>query len=260
MIAACSFSVFGFPLSQSRPRLASLETDAPLRNLHQLGPLGRRAALAGAGSVLAGLGFGGVAPAQAVIKGDVVDDNEAAEVGAVGLWIDLSGCSVCRKGLPATCSGTLIAPDLVLSARHCIDVPSQLNGTLDRVVFGANMFDPGVLSSKVLSFKTTEEYGLDASAGGDLVLIKLATPVPWSNSTARSGQLRPLLLPTEWHRTPSAVGRPVRPSMPWNLPRTLQKPEGLAPRPYHDVAIPCSYARYQHTGPRHHRGGPWSCR
>merc|ERR1719469_1841114 len=56
--------------------------------------------------------------AQAIVRGDAVDDAAAAQVGAVGLWIDLTDCSVCRKGLPATCSGTLIAPDLVLSVAN----------------------------------------------------------------------------------------------------------------------------------------------
>ena len=50
-----------------------------------------------------------------MVRGDSVDNAEAAATGSVGLWIDLTDCSVCRKGLPATCSGTLIAPDLVLS-------------------------------------------------------------------------------------------------------------------------------------------------
>ena len=72
-------------------------------------------------------------PASAIVRGDAVGDAEAAAAGAVGLWIELSGCTVCRKDLPATCTGTLVAPDLVLSARHCIDTPASLNGTLDRL-------------------------------------------------------------------------------------------------------------------------------
>lgn len=64
------------------------------------------------------------------------------------------GPQVCRKGLPATCSGTLIAPNLVLSARHCLDTPAALNGTLERVVFAADMFSDSAVSrpvEKVLS-------------------------------------------------------------------------------------------------------------
>lgn len=68
------------------------------------------------------------------------------------------GPQVCRKGLPATCSGTLIAPNLVLSARHCLDTPAALNGTLERVVFAADMFSDSAVSrpvEKVLSTRYT---------------------------------------------------------------------------------------------------------
>ena len=61
--------------------------------------------------------------ARAIVNGAAVTDAEAASTGTVGLYIDLEGCQVCRKGVPATCTGTLVAPDLVLSAKHCIDVP-----------------------------------------------------------------------------------------------------------------------------------------
>jgi hypothetical protein len=116
--------------------------------------------------------------ASAIVRGEAVDDAEAAQVGAVGLWIDLSQCSVCRKGLPATCSGTLIAPDLVLSASHCIEFPQALNGTLDRVVFSSDMFNKDAPVSKIKAIKTAADYGLKGESGGDLVLIKLATPAP----------------------------------------------------------------------------------
>jgi len=136
----------------------------------------RRQAVSGAAAALC------APPAtRAIVAGDVVSDAEAASVGAVGLWIDLEGCSVCRKGLPATCTGTLVAPDLVLSARHCIDIPVALNGTLDRVVFGADMFKTkeGAMTRKIAGIKTTAEYGFASDQpGGDLVLIKLAQPAP----------------------------------------------------------------------------------
>lgn len=89
--------------------------------------------------------------AGGIVNGEAVSDAEAAATGAVGLWIDLTNCSVCRKGLPATCSGTLIAPNLVLSARHCLDTPAALNGTLERVVFGTRLSPPaprGVLRGR----------------------------------------------------------------------------------------------------------------
>jgi hypothetical protein len=95
----------------------------------------------------------------------------------VGLYIDLSGCTVCRKGVPATCTGTLIAPDLVLSARHCSDVPAALNGTLEKVVFGSNMLSSKAYSLPIESFVSTADYGID-TAGNDLLLLKLKGKAP----------------------------------------------------------------------------------
>ena len=87
-------------------------------------------------------------------------------MGAVGLWIDLAGCSVCRHDVPAACSGTLVAPDLVLSARHCLDIPRELNGTLDKVVFSNNLLDPNAPCAKVVDVRTPADYGFKATATG----------------------------------------------------------------------------------------------
>jgi len=118
--------------------------------------------------------------AHAIVKGDSVTDAEAAAAGVVGLYIDLSGCTICRKGVPATCTGTLIAPDLVLSAQHCNDVPRELNGTLERVVFGADMLKSGAPSREIEKYVSTSDYGIE-TAGNDLLLIKMkgAAPAPW---------------------------------------------------------------------------------
>ena len=82
----------------------------------------------------------------------------------MGLWIDLVGCDVCRHDVPAVCTGTLIAPDLILSARHCLDIPESLNGTLSRAVFGTSVFDKDAPSRPVVGVK---------KGPGDLVLLKL---------------------------------------------------------------------------------------
>merc|ERR1712185_194703 len=95
--------------------------------------------------------------ANAVVNGQAVSDAEAAANGVVGLYIDLSGCKICREGVPATCTGTLIAPDLVLSARHCSDVPASLNGTLQKVVFGADMLREGAPSREIERFVSTAD-------------------------------------------------------------------------------------------------------
>jgi len=127
------------------------------------------------------------------VNGDRVSDAEAAASGVVGLYIDLSGCTVCRKNIPATCTGTLIAPDLVLSARHCSDVPASLNGTLSKVVFGSEMLDEKAPSREIERFVTTADYGIE-TAGNDLLLIKLKGPAPppW-----RPIELPLQLLPTQ---------------------------------------------------------------
>lgn len=139
---------------------------------------GRRQLLAGA---LATVGLGALpTAAPAIVNGIPMGDAEAAAVGAVGLYIDLSGCAVCRQGIPATCTATLVAPDLVLSARHCADIPQSLNGTLQKVVFAANMLDPAAQSREVERVVSPEDYGID-SAGNDLLLIKIkgVAPAPW---------------------------------------------------------------------------------
>jgi hypothetical protein len=115
--------------------------------------------------------------AHAIVNGESVSDAEAAAAGVVGVYIDLTGCSVCRKGVPATCTGTLVAPDLVLSARHCSDIPRDLNGTLQKVVFGADMLRNGAPSREIDRYVSTEDYGVD-TAGNDLILIKLKGPAP----------------------------------------------------------------------------------
>lgn len=131
-------------------------------------------------------------PTHAIVNGESVSDAEAASSGSVGLWIDLSGCSVCRKNVPATCSGTLVAPTLVLSARHCLDTPKALNGTLERVVFGSDMFS-SKMSRDVVAVASTSDYGIETT-GNDLILIKIASPAP---STWRTVELPLGLLPAK---------------------------------------------------------------
>ena len=151
-------------------------------------------------------------PSRAIVAGDAVSDAEAAASGVVGLYIDLAGCQICRKGVPATCTGTLIAPDLVLTARHCLDVPEALNGTLDRVVFGSDMLTPKATSRAIEKFVSTEDYGIDA-AGNDLLLIKLKgnAPAPWRPSAPYA---RPIFPP------------PLHPSLRKRQPHTLSRPVG----------------------------------
>ena len=115
--------------------------------------------------------------ADAVINGASVSKAEAAAAGAVGLWIDLANCTVCRHDVPAACSGTLISEDLVLSAKHCLDIPEELNGTLSRVVFSNSLFDKAAESSPVAAFRIAAELGGAGAARSSTPHAPVVTPV-----------------------------------------------------------------------------------
>ncbi|KAJ1461809.1 trypsin-like cysteine/serine peptidase domain-containing protein [Pelagophyceae sp. CCMP2097] len=150
-------------------------------------------------------GFGAAAaavgvplPSSGVILGTEATQAEAAAAGAVALWIDLAGCEVCRHDVPAACSGTLIGPNLVLSAGHCIDVPEALNGKLTKVIFGPDMFDGKAQSVEVERYLRPRDIGMATSTEGvrntaradlsnDIVLIKLKNNAPkeWRRASMR---------------------------------------------------------------------------
>ena len=67
-------------------------------------------------------------PALAVVGGRVVSADEVSARGIVGLR---SQGGRLRRG---ACTGTLIAPNLVLTARHCLDQAED--GPLSTVIFG----------------------------------------------------------------------------------------------------------------------------
>ena len=69
-------------------------------------------------------------PALAVVGGRVVSADELAARGVVGLR---SQAGRLRRG---ACTGTLIAPNLVLTARHCLDQAED--GPLTSVIFGGS--------------------------------------------------------------------------------------------------------------------------
>ena len=68
-------------------------------------------------------------PVSAVVGGRVVSADELSARGIVGLR---SQAGRLRRG---SCTGTLVAPDLVLTARHCLDQGDD--GPLTTVIFGA---------------------------------------------------------------------------------------------------------------------------
>lgn len=122
-------------------------------------------------------------PARGVVAGPAASLADAKASGAVALWIEMTGCDICRHDVPAACTGTLIADDLVLSAQHCIDVPESLKGSLTKVVFGTDIFDKKSVSVDVDRYLRPKDLpGLSLSSedtlGDDLVLVKLAKKAP----------------------------------------------------------------------------------
>jgi Trypsin len=92
------------------------KTEVVLRSARR--PPGVGVGAAGALAILLGCGIephsqeGAIGVAQQGIVGGSLDESTS---GVVGLALDLG-----RRGVAGHCSGTLIAPNLVLTARHCV--------------------------------------------------------------------------------------------------------------------------------------------
>jgi secreted trypsin-like serine protease len=65
-----------------------------------------------------GLLLGATAPALAISYGELDTQNQYSNVGALLVETD--------EGLFVTCSGTLIAPDIFLTAAHCVDDGAEM--------------------------------------------------------------------------------------------------------------------------------------
>jgi len=107
----------------------------------------------------------------------------------------MDDCSVCKKGLPAACTGVLIGPQLVLSASHCLDMTDGLGGKLTKVVFGTSLLDSDARSIPVERYVLASKYGIER--GNDLMLIRLSEPAPpeWKVqriSTTENGEYPPI--------------------------------------------------------------------
>lgn len=167
---------------QSPPRTVPPASSLHMTHQGQCTPLQRSLSRRTAFALGAALPFAMARPSRAVIAGYDASLDEAKRSGAVALCIDLEGCDVCRHDVPAACSGTLIADDLVLSAQHCVDIPEQLNGKLTKIVFGTNIFEKSAVFVPVARYlRPSDVPGLklsDAPLANDLLLIKLARPAP----------------------------------------------------------------------------------
>lgn len=107
--------------------------------------------------------------AQAIIGGQVSSGDPAV----AALIFTYEG------GRTALCTGTLIAPDVVLTAAHCLDGQEPLSRT---AYFGTTPFgrdDDAIAEIDIVDF--TYDIGFDIDnleAGHDIGMVRLASPVP----------------------------------------------------------------------------------
>ena len=117
-------------------------------------------------------------PAPATAQGRIVDGtSDTGDPAAVAIGARRVGCD---ERLVARCSGTLVAPRLVLTAAHCVLDP-RLSSSLE-VLFGSAVDAPDAAFRQVVHVAVHPEYQGDGDAA-DLAALILDTPAPVAPAT-----------------------------------------------------------------------------
>jgi hypothetical protein len=106
--------------------------------------------------------------ARAIVNGD----PDPADPAVVAIGLRRIGCA---DALSVHCTGTLIAPRLILTAAHCVSDP-RLGSNLE-VLFGGDAAEPGAKVLRVSAVHVHPDYHADGDPA-DLAVLLLDEPAP----------------------------------------------------------------------------------
>lgn len=149
------------------------------------------------GLTLLVLSCGGASPSSSqvdMVGGQVVPENSPAFRSTVSL------SKVNRSGIDSFCSGTLIAPNLVLTAAHCIDGLKSAKQFV--VLFGQGEDDPNAVTVPVLAYQAYRpKDGSRYYPNFDIAWVKLDGVAPAGYEPAEilrsAEQLKPVIGKTD---------------------------------------------------------------